>query len=246
MTKKTIVTFLLDETGSMQKIKDDTIGGFNAYLASLKELDSEVAFTLICFDSNRTRKVHVGTPIADVIELTADTYTPGAFTPLYDAAVKTIRATAEVAAASPDALVIVVIQTDGDENASREFTRADLADLVKEKTAAGWQFVFLGTGIDAYKTGAGMGFSAGNTMSYAGDKSAQTFAAAGNATRRYVASGGDEQAMRFTSAEKTAAGDRTAAAGPKPMPMPTPHPTPSPKPVPPKPRSLVEDLDLKI
>jgi hypothetical protein len=57
--QRTLVTFLLDETGSMQSIKDDTIGGFNSYLASLKAESAPIDFTLIKFDSRRIEKVCV-------------------------------------------------------------------------------------------------------------------------------------------------------------------------------------------
>jgi hypothetical protein len=56
--KTTLVTFVLDETGSMESIKDDTIGGFNSYLESLRdESDGPVEFTLLKFDRRRVEKV---------------------------------------------------------------------------------------------------------------------------------------------------------------------------------------------
>ena len=238
---KTLVTFLLDETGSMQSIKDDTIGGFNSYLGTLKGADGEILFTLLKFDSNRVEKVCVGRPLAEVAELTDATYQPGASTPLYDAAVKAIKATEEVAAKDPAAKVIVVIQTDGHENASLVYKQADLAALVKEKTAAGWQFVFLGAGIDAYATGSALGLQGSNTMSYARGSSVQAFAGLAASNARYAATG-DAASLRFTAAEKAAAGDGTAAASSKPQPTPTvaarPAAATSARP------SLVDDINL--
>jgi hypothetical protein len=63
--RHTLVTFLLDETGSMESIKDDTIGGFNAYLGSLKAESAPIDFTLIKFDSRRIEKVCVAVPVAE-------------------------------------------------------------------------------------------------------------------------------------------------------------------------------------
>lgn len=220
---KTLVTFLLDETGSMQSIKDDTIGGFNNYLATLKAGDGDISFTLLKFDSNRVEKVCVGKPIAEVAELTDATYRPGASTPLFDAAVKAIRATEEVAAKDPSAKIVVTIQTDGEENTSTEFKLADLAALVKEKTAAGWQFVFLGAGIDAYATGSALGFAASNTMSYGRGNSAQAFAAMGASTSRYAKTG-EAGSLNFTAAEKRSAGDASAS-----VPSPSGHVATAPK-----------------
>lgn len=204
----TIVSLLLDETGSMESIRDDTIGGFNAYVDSLRdEKDGPVEFTFVKFDSNRIEKVCVGSPIKDVARLTRDTYRPGAMTPLIDACVKTIKATEQVVEQRADKpKVIVVFQTDGDENASREYKLSDLQDLIKAKTAEGWLFVYLGAGIDAYQSGANFGISAANTMSYASTNSAQAFAAMGASTARYRATG-SLRAAAFTADEKLRAGD---------------------------------------
>src|SRR5436305_1682928 len=90
--QRTLVTFLPDETGSMESTKDDTIGGFNSYLSRLKAADTPIDFTLIKFDSRRIEKVCVAAPVGEVKELDATTYQPGAATPLIDAAYKTIKA----------------------------------------------------------------------------------------------------------------------------------------------------------
>src|SRR5438105_2772073 len=82
--QRTLVTFLLDETGSMESIKDDTIGGFNSYLNSLRAESASIDFTLIKFDSRRIEKVCVAVPVAQVAELTTASYHPGASTPLID------------------------------------------------------------------------------------------------------------------------------------------------------------------
>src|SRR5215468_82268 len=161
--QRTMVTFLLDETGSMESIKDDTIGGFNSYLDSLKAEAAPIDFTLIKFDSRRIEKVCVAVPVSQVAELTMESYQPGASTPLIDAAYKTIKAV-EKSLNGRSPKVVICIQTDGHENASTEHTWDELNALIKEKSAAGWQFNFLGTGIDAYDTGSRMGVAAMATM----------------------------------------------------------------------------------
>ncbi len=205
--RPTVVTFLLDETGSMQSIKDDTIGGFNAYLETLKdESAGPVFFSLLKFDSNRVEKVCVGEPIQTVAPLTDDTYRPGAMTPLIDACVKAIQATEKAVAERSDAPnIIVVFQTDGQENASTEYRREDLARLVKAKTAEGWQFAFLGAGIDAYAEAGAMGIAAASTMSYGRGNSKAAFAAMGANTRAYRT--GAAPSMGFSLAQKADAGD---------------------------------------
>lgn len=153
------VSFLLDETGSMQEIKQDTMGGFNEYVETLKKDGGDIAFSLVSFNSNETKSRYVAEPIEKVASLTTDNYRPEAMTPLIDASVKVIKATAKaVKKRSDETLVLVVIQTDGYENASQKYTAADLATLVKEKTKAGWQFVFLGAGLDAFDAARRAGF----------------------------------------------------------------------------------------
>ena len=153
------VSFLLDETGSMQEIKRDTMGGFNEYVETLKKDGVEIAFSLVSFNSNEMKSRYVAEPIKKVASLTDDNYRPAAMTPLIDASVKIIKATAKAVKKRRDEpVVLVVIQTDGYENVSQKYTAADLAKLVKEKTEAGWQFVFLGAGLDAFDAARSAGF----------------------------------------------------------------------------------------
>jgi hypothetical protein len=202
----TLVTFLLDETGSMESIKDDTIGGFNSYLGSLKAEAAPIDFTLIKFDSRRIEKVCVAVPVSQVAELTMESYQPGASTPLIDAAYKTIKAV-EKSLGGSNPKVVVCIQTDGHENASTEHTWDELNALIKEKSAAGWQFNFLGTGIDAYDTGGRMGVAAMSTMS--SGRSPQhvraSYAAMGESTAAYAA--GRASDTHLSMSARAASGD---------------------------------------
>jgi hypothetical protein len=206
MSEKTFVTFVLDETGSMQSIKDDTIGGFNAYLEQLKQADGEIVFTLIKFDSNRHDVVYAAEPLDKVEPLDDYSYQPGAATPLIDACVKAIKATEAKVAEDGVAQVAVTVQTDGYENASVEFKNEDLVRLIKEKTAEGWLFTFIGAGIDAFDQAGRLGFVAANTMSYDRDKSHAAFCGVAMSTTRYATSGAVGQAA-FTPSERMAAGE---------------------------------------
>jgi hypothetical protein len=147
---RTLVTFLLDRTGSMEAIRDDTIGGFNAYLGSLQgNGEANIDFTLVQFDSVSMDKIHVAVPVAEVPKLTRETYQPRASTPLIDAAVKTINAVEASLLVTPAVRVVICIQTDGQENSSVEHSWGELNAPIKEKSAKGWQFNFMGVGIDA-------------------------------------------------------------------------------------------------
>jgi len=185
--KTTFVTLVLDETGSMQSIKDDVIGGYNAYVKTLRESGQDYLFTLIKFDSNHHDVVHRGVPLSEVPDLTNETYQPGSSTPLIDVCVKAIKATEEKVEAGMQ--VALVIQTDGQENASTEYTNADLVQLIKEKTSAGWLILFLGAGIDAFDQATKMGIGPQYTLSNTRATSGVACAAAGTQVNAYAKSG---------------------------------------------------------
>jgi hypothetical protein len=213
--KTTFVSFLLDETGSMEPIKSDTIGGFNAHLDKLKQSRSEIVFSLVSFNSSNTRKRYVAEPIHSIPPLDASDYQPAAMTPLIDAAVKIIKATAEaVAQRSDDPNVVIVMQTDGEENVSVEYTSADLATLVKEKEKAGWQFVFLGAGLDAFAAArqAGLHLDAARVVSYERARSREVFDALGENLVAFAATSGADR-LTFSDQQRDRVGDTYAPRG---------------------------------
>lgn len=208
--KTTFVSFLLDETGSMHGIKRDTIGGFNTYVETLQEGDADILFSLVTFNSNETKRRYVAEPVREVAPLTADDYLPEAMTPLIDAAVKIIKATDEaVVHRGDDPNVVIVMQTDGEENVSVEYTNRDLAALIKEKKAAGWEFVFLGAGLDAFEAAraAGIHLSADHVMSYSRSLSKGAFALTAANVKDY-AELGDAERLSYRPGQRKRAGDK--------------------------------------
>lgn len=150
----TQIHFLLDETGSMQSIREDTLGGLNTFIeeqqAAAEEDGTDIDMTLRTFNSDARRTRFETTPIEEAGPLSPENYTPRATTPLIDASVETLSlAESRAAEDDPDQVVMVVL-TDGKENASTENTSEELETLVKDKRQAGWEFVFLGVGIDAW------------------------------------------------------------------------------------------------
>lgn len=244
MTDQTaLVTFLLDKSGSMSQIRDDTIGAFNTYIDTLREDGGDgIDFTFLQFDSTSIDKVCVVTPIAKVGHLTRDTFVPRDSTPLIDAAVKTIRAVdGSLAKRSDKPKVIVCIQTDGQENASTEHTWDELNALIKEKTAAGWQFNFMGASIDAYAQAAKMGISTAATMSYDSRDTVKSMAAfADSASNTRMFARGARADTTYEVHQKQAAGDAfdpAARAG-------TTAAKPTPGPAKTKPRAIVDNFTL--
>jgi hypothetical protein len=88
-----------------------------------------------------------------------------------------------------DGAKLVIIQTDGEENCSTQFKKANILEMVKTRTLDGWQFVYLGCEIDAMQEAAAIGISAGSTMSYAGGQSVGTFSTLAQRTSHYAARG---------------------------------------------------------
>lgn len=206
----TIVTFLLDRSGSMASVKDATIEAFNAYVDELRKGD-DILLSLIQFDTVGIETTFKNIPPKDAPPLSNENFVPRGGTPLIDASVKTIKAVEAKVAETTDAKVVICFQTDGQENSSREHTWAELQDLIKAKTALGWEFNFLGAGIDAYHQASYMGLGASHTMSYDSTSRVATraaFASRGEATRGFAA--GLRNDMVFGAAEKMAAGDKYA------------------------------------
>jgi hypothetical protein len=153
-------------------------------------------------------KICVAVPVAQVEKLTRDTYQPRASTPLIDAAYKTIEAVEASLATRPAEKVVICIQTDGHENASTEHSWNDLNALVKEKAAKGWQFNFMGVGIDAYDQAAQMGIAPAATVAYDHRDAQATravFAATAQNAREYAS--GIRPGSSYRAEQKRAAGD---------------------------------------
>jgi hypothetical protein len=168
----THIAVILDRTGSMESIRDDTIGGFNAFLRQQQAEPGKATLTLVQFDSQDPYEViHRFQPIGDVPALTHATYVPRASTPLLDALGRGIndleKSLAELKEADRPAKVIVAVVTDGQENASREFRKDQVEKMVKEKTCRdGWQFVFLSADLAAIADAMAVGIQAGSALLY--------------------------------------------------------------------------------
>ena len=197
--QKMAVGFLLDETGSMGVVKQQTIDGFNKYVETLRlgENADAIRFTLTKFNSEKTEVVHDGVKLRKVASLTNETYQPAALTPLYDAIGQIVRSMEESGESNN---VLVVIQTDGQENHSREFDRKSIFDLIDEKKEKGWTFVFLGADQDAWLTGQSLGISRGNVMSYDSVKTYATFVSVANSTTSWSANSWSQTDRFFSGA----------------------------------------------
>lgn len=173
---KTEICIVLDRSGSMASLKGATIEAFNGFLSSQRRGVGAAAATLVQFD-DQYEVVYRGIPIGETVDLDERTYVPRGSTALLDAIGRTIlelrrRIGAQVECDRPGA-VVFVIQTDGYENASREFTLPQINALIAEmRDRFGWQFVFLGANQDAIASAGAMGIAPQAAIGYRGTASA--------------------------------------------------------------------------
>jgi uncharacterized protein YegL len=209
--QKTLVTMLLDRSYSMMSLKEDTLLAINGYLETLRGSKSDVHFSLVLFDSSMDGKMHlekvvVGKPVSEVADLTSKDFEPRGGTPLIDAACMTIRAVEE-SLEGKKAKSVFVIQTDGDENTSQECKWSDLKSLIERKEKDGWEFTFMGAGIDAYKQGSMMGISKAKTIAYGTDRNQTRAAFAATASNIAAFAEGSVADIGYTADQKFSSGD---------------------------------------
>ena len=147
--------FLLDRSGSMQSIREDTIGGFDAFIAEQRTQPGDCRVTLAQFDDETVR--------ANYAYYNART--------LLDAIGRLVTDAGERLAALTEAdrpgTVIVGIMTDGHENASKEWSHAAVKSLIQQQTQTyGWEFLYMGADQDAIEVGTGLGVPAARSMTY--------------------------------------------------------------------------------
>ncbi len=170
----THITVILDRSGSMDSIRDDTIGGFNTFLAQQQAEPGTATLTLVQFDSQDPYEmIHHFRLLSGVPALTRETFVPRGGTPLLDAMGRgiidletNIKAISE--AERPSKVIFAVI-TDGQENASREFKRDRVQQMIAEKTKDDWQFVFLSADLSAIGESHDLGIAPSSSLLFSKD-----------------------------------------------------------------------------
>lgn len=189
----TDITMVLDRTGSMEPIRDDTIGGFNRFVQDQRAIPGECALTLVQFDSQDPFEVcYRAKPITEAPLLTRDGYIPRAATPLLDAIGRGINDTGQRLSALPESdrpgKIIFVVITDGLENASQEFKKTTIKEMIeRQREIYKWEFVFLGANMDAIQEGEAIGVArrAAMTMAHDAAGAQAAYASLGRATTAY-------------------------------------------------------------
>ena len=164
------ITIVLDRSGSMSSIRDDTIGGFNSFLEEQKAVPGSANLSLVQFD-DKYEILYEGRRLQDAPLLSAQTFVPRGSTALLDAIGRTVNATGVRLAAQPDSeragKILFVIMTDGQENASHEFSHRQVFDMIThQREKYQWEVVFIGANQDAVATGASYGIPQANALNY--------------------------------------------------------------------------------
>jgi hypothetical protein len=188
--KPTLVAFLLDRTGSMDCCKEETIKGFNGYIAGLRKQKDECIFTLTQFDTQGIDVIHDGVALSKVSPLTQSSYQPRGSTNLYDAMATTMEAAQGKAGGKYKVLFVTL--TDGQENASVRFNKDAVQKMIKEREDQDhWTFAHIGVGIDGF--GAGQSIMQGsksfaNNVRYSHKDQAAALQRLANCTNTYRSS----------------------------------------------------------
>ena len=171
--KRTELVFILDMSGSMEGLTDDTIGGFNSILKEQAGKEGEVLVTSYVFN-NTARMIHDRLPIGSVKPMTRDDYRASGCTALLDAIGDAIHHIVGIHRyARKEDLpeqTLFVITTDGMENASHRYSAERVKEMIRhEKEKYGWEFLFLAANIDAAETARTYGIDADHAVDYIPD-----------------------------------------------------------------------------
>lgn len=169
----TELVFILDRSGSMSGLEDDTIGGFNSLIEKQKRENGECFVSTILFD-NVSEVLHDRVKLSQVPEMTEEDYTVRGCTALIDAIGGAIHHIANIHkyARTEDVPenTLFVIMTDGMENASHRYSSEKVKKMIeKEKAEYGWEFLFIGANIDAVETARHFGINEDRAVNYHAD-----------------------------------------------------------------------------
>ena len=172
--KKTIYHFVIDQSGSMSGSEGPTIEGFNSQLKTLQQLKKENPeneyLVSVTYFEDEVMEIMKFAPIEQIQLLSRENYRPGGLTALLDGigkSIESIRKNYDQEIRENLASVVMVILTDGGENASKFYTRNLVAEMIKELDVTGkWTFSFLGADLDAVQASNNLNIRKENIISF--------------------------------------------------------------------------------
>lgn len=171
--KKTEIIFILDRSGSMSGLEEDTIGGYNSMLKKQQKEEGEAIVTTVLFD-HEYEIIHDRINIREILPITGKEYFVRGSTALLDAIGTTINKIINVTRNTrkeyqADKVMFVII-TDGMENSSCEYGYERVKAMIeRQKGKYKWEFIFLGANIDAISTAAKFGIDENRAANYNAD-----------------------------------------------------------------------------
>tara|TARA_Y100001960_G_C14766727_1_gene877406 strand:+ start:737 stop:1378 length:642 start_codon:yes stop_codon:yes gene_type:complete len=164
---KTVTTFVLDESGSMEDVREQTIIGINSYIDKLKTDSDEITVNFLTFNSRSIKTLYDFQPISEIKAISGENYRPAAMTPLYDAIGSGIEITDDyISEFKSNSNIIFAIMTDGFENCSKEYTHDMILRLIQSRTEQNWVFTYLGANQDSWDVGRRLGLSQDHVADY--------------------------------------------------------------------------------
>lgn len=186
MTKKVLISFIQDRSGSMATVWGETLNGFKTYVEDLqkdqaKDNEIEYLFSLTTFDT-QIETPYLGELIAKVDGTLLKDHGPRGMTALYDAVGKTLQVLDDDKKLTFDKAIVVIV-TDGEENSSREWSKDALHAAIDERIKRGnWTFTYLGTQPETWSDASSLGVGAGASATYSGANAGATYATMSVAT----------------------------------------------------------------
>jgi len=160
ISAKDEIICIVDRSGSMYSIREDAEGGLNSFIKEQQKVENGAHFTLIEFDDT----IDTVCDRIDINEAPEYTLRPRNSTALLDAIGSVVSNELKY---KSEGTTMVIVVTDGGENSSKEWTQADVFDLINKRKEDGWEFMFLAANQDAISTATSYGFDADQSMSFA-------------------------------------------------------------------------------